>query len=536
MKKRIAVIVLAAILILLAAGVPILMNNYLFVSGGIYPQDLQALDLSGKKLGDLSRLPQLSQLQQLDLRGTGITPAQYEAIQAKVPNCQVEWLLPFQGNYLPLDTDTLTITGITQQEMEDLRYLTQLQVIDATGCQDHDALLQLQAMYPNCQVRYQLDLDSTLLNQDATTADLPNASAEAVAQALVYLPKLTQINAQGCRDYEALMALQQQYPQCKINYTVAVGNTECPQDSESVTLPTATAEALAEALPYLLNLTMVTIETPMEDPTPMLALKEAYPQIVFAYSFYLLEKIVSSQDTLVDLSGIPMEDTVELEAALPHFYALEKVDMCGCGFADEDMGALNDKYDAPLFVWEIRFGSRSVRTDTKIFMPYKLSMKLSERSAKKLKYLTEVECMDLGHNMITDTSFLHYMTKMKYLVLADSTISDISGCANMPDLIYAEFFMSSVKDYSPLLQCKKLEDLNVSYTKPEDPLIFGQMKQLKNLWFRSHYKDSIYQQLSKALPNTNFVYDYGTATDGGWRELPNYYAMRDMLDMPYMTG
>ena len=210
--------------------------------------------------------------------------------------------------------------------------------------------------------------------------------------------------------------------------------------------------------------------------------------------------------------------------------------MCGCGIADQDMAALNEKYPETLFVWEIYFGTKAVRTDAEYFMPYKLNYKVTDKDADKLKYLTELLCLDLGHMEISRSDFLQYMTKMKYLLLADTLITDISGCANMQDLVFAEFFMSKVKDYSPLLECKNLVDLNVCFTKPKDPLIFRQMTQLENLWFRGMYDETVIAQLKEALPNTRMVFHRGSSTGAGWRDLPNYFAQRDILGMGYMTG
>ena len=40
--------------------------------------------------------------------------------------------------------------------------------------------------------------------------------------------------------------------------------------------------------------------------------------------------------------------------------------------------------------------------------------------------------------------------------------------------------------------------------------------------------------VTEALPNTRLVLAEPTPEGEGWRNLPNYYAMRDLLGMPYM--
>ena len=65
-----------------------------------------------------------------------------------------------------------------------------------------------------------------------------------------------------------------------------------------------------------------------------------------------------------------------------------------------------------------------------------------------------------------------------------------------------------------------------------------QLKQLRHLHLKGLWQDSFQEQLEQALPNTNLVFA-GTgdisSTGDGWRKLENYFRMRDLLNMPYMT-
>jgi hypothetical protein len=84
-----------------------------------------------------------------------------------------------------------------------------------------------------------------------------------------------------------------------------------------------------------------------------------------------------------------------------------------------------------------------------------------------------------------------------------------------------------------LLECKNLVDLNVSYTNPSDPMIFTQMTWLENFWYRGYWGTLNNDAIVKAMPNTRVVTGQGSSTALGWRKLPNYYAQRDILGMPY---
>lgn len=531
-KVRIAAIVLTAVLIVCITAALIIQNNYLIIDGKMYARDLTALDLSGQNVPDPQALSSLSALEQLDLRDTGLTVEAYEQLQAALPNCDIQWLLPFQDRLLPLDTQVLTLSRLTAQDIALLAYLPDLKIVDAADCTDYDLIVELTQQYPDLDVRYRLSLGASSLDQDAV--HFSSANLEHITLALRYLPKLETVDAAGCTDFDGIQALQSQYPNCHFSYQVPFCGTFWQEDTTSMAVNATSGTALAQVLPYLPDVTSVTITEPIEDPLEMVAVVQTYPQIAFTYSFPLFDTIVGNNDTFLDISDTVLDHVSQLEAYLPLFTNLEKVDMCRCGIANEDMAALNDRHPDTLFVWEVQMGHFTLRTDIIFFMPYQYRYQLTDADADLLKYFTELICIDFGHMNISRTDYLAYMPKLQFLLMCDTRITDISYCANMKDLKYVELFMSDVTDFSPLLQCKNLEDLNICYTYPEDPMIFAQMPQLKNLWFRGDLDYSIRDALRAALPNTRMLFGPGSSTGRGWRRLPNYYAQRDLMGMPYM--
>ena len=91
---------------------------------------------------------------------------------------------------------------------------------------------------------------------------------------------------------------------------------------------------------------------------------------------------------------------------------------------------------------------------------------------------------------------------------------------------------SEIQDYTPIAELKKLEDLNLNKTYRDITPIL-KMKWLKNLWAPGRSAE-VRERLIEALPNTRLVLAEPTPEGEGWRNLPNYYAMRDVLGMPYM--
>jgi hypothetical protein len=166
-------------------------------------------------------------------------------------------------------------------------------------------------------------------------------------------------------------------------------------------------------------------------------------------------------------------------------------------------------------------------------MPHKLGYTVRDSDLENLKYCTDIICLDLGHMPISDCSFLAYMPHMRYLILADTRVADISPIEGLKELVFLELFMSKVKDYTPLLGCTALEDLNISYTQG-DPTVIGQMTWLKRLWWTGGgITNEQLDALLAALPDTLVKRPSVSSTGGGWRQGDHYYAMRDLLGMPY---
>ena len=119
MKKR-TIALLLCLLLLAAAGVGGWMyyrNTYLVIGEETYRRDITELDFSGGEIPDAEVLPELPGLKKLNLLNTGLTAEDYERYQAALPGCEILWELPFQGEYLPLDTKELVLTQISEEDM-----------------------------------------------------------------------------------------------------------------------------------------------------------------------------------------------------------------------------------------------------------------------------------------------------------------------------------------------------------------------------------------------------------------------------------
>ena len=476
--KRIVIIICLLVLAGLALGGLYWhhTNTYIKIEDNTLRRDVAELTVSGDQLPELELLQQLPLLEVLDVRSVPMSISAYEQLKADLPNCRILWKVPFQGAYLEEDTTTVTVTSLTEKDLE----------------------------------------------------------------SLPYLPALKTVNAEGCRDYDVLMQLKKQYPELSVPYTVAISGEEYSYDISELVLHNADIEELTVALPYLPQLAKVEFTGTAPDNEAIYQLSCAYPTIDFFWNLSVFGIEVPNTVEQLDFSGIPMKDTSEIESYLKYLPNLKRVDMCDCGIPSNEMDALSQRWPNTRFIWTINLGFGTVRTDTTAIMPVHLGhtkdAPLNDENTKELKYCIDLVCLDLGHMSVNDLSFLSYMPKLKYLILADNTAQDYSPLANLKELIYLEIFMvKKFPNQEVLLNLTNLQDLNMCFTKIEDIEVYKQMTWLKRFWASGcGITDPQAKELRDALPDTVIHTNLPHSTAADWRDNQNYRDMRDLLGMGYM--
>lgn len=237
----------------------------------------------------------------------------------------------------------------------------------------------------------------------------------------------------------------------------------------------------------------------------------------------------------IRMSGSDFDRLIEKLQQMPN---LKKVDM----FASPVWKSHIEKFVAALpnveFGWTMRFAEHTIRTDATAFST--LHNNKSETHSSKhwtiLKYCKNLVALDLGHNNITDLSFISDLPSLKVLILACNYIEDISPLANHPNLEYIELFKNRIRDISVLATMPNLIDLNLCYNYIEDYTPLYGMTQLERLWIynSNNYMTSkpvpedIVNSLIEALPNTHIDYT-NYSTGGGWREHDRYFVIYEMF-------
>lgn len=480
---------------------------------------------------------------ELDLRERRISAGTYDKLQKALPDTDILWNVPFQGKLLPSNITELTVTALTAEDARTLLYFKSLQVLNAEGCTDYENLLTYRLQSPGCRVRYRVTVGGSTYDSDAKMLMVTEFTEDDAAK-IAYLPDLEIVDGSGCTDYGNLAALQAAYPGLSVRYAVTLGDSELEADTVEATVTGAESGQLIQALAGLPNLKNLTLIDPAADGSTLQALRLQYPDLTLSWYFRVNGREIGEDAVEVDVSGMDFSSLAAAENMASCFPKLEKFIMSSCtvggkAIGNETMADFRERMRSSYkVVWTVQCGRLSVRTDATTFMPTREhEYYFLDSMAPNLKYCEDMICIDIGHHKVKDISFVRYMPHLKYLILTDTAVQDISPVAELKELIFLELTFGIVRDYTPLLQCTALEDLNMDKLDYyADPSPIYQMTWLKTLfWHRCNTQ--VQQKLAEALPNTHLDFT-GTTTNPihtGWRNLQNYYDMRDLLGMPYMN-
>lgn len=235
----------------------------------------------------------------------------------------------------------------------------------------------------------------------------------------------------------------------------------------------------------------------------------------------------------IDLGEQVVEDWNAYIAFLSELPNLKKVDMFSTIVEKRNITQLEENFPDIKFGWTIHLTAKHyIRTDQTAFST--LHGSCSEHTSKELellKYCTELLALDIGHNDLTDISFLQNMPKLRVLILAcNPRLRNIEVLGQLKDLEYLELFSCNIGNITHLMELDHLLDLNVAYNPITKYAGLNGMTQLKRLWIPQSgvpcYGEE-FKQLQADLPNTTIM-NKGHPTNYGWREGNHYetiYAM-----------
>jgi len=541
-KKCVSLLAVAVILgLCLWGGSLFFRENFLWVDGRILWRHSKVIFLEGHDPAQLDFLSFFDRLEEIDARGSGLTTDQYDRLHREYPNVRIHWEVPFQRAFYPSDTAFLRLEHLSEEDVLQLDYFTGLTSVDGWDCEDYAGLASLQRRRPDCKVFYDVPICGRNWDCDVPELQLRSVDMEELTQRLDYLPNVRSVHLSGkLPPMAAVQCFLDKYPHVAFSWQVDVGEAVLELGASRLDLsgiPQENTEEIEGWIPYLPALEEVDLTNcglPLGD---LMLLTQRYPEIRFVYNVNVGPVTVSTAASEIDLSGHSIEDPALVEAVLPCFRDLKKVVMCDCGISSEEMDALDKRYPDIRFVWSVNIAGLKVRTDATYFYPTRYDVDVSDRDLKELRYCVDMICVDVGHmHGVTNCSWAAYMPDLKYLILADTNVRSIEPLAGLNNLVFLELFLTRVSDYSPLLECPALEDLNLGYTRG-NPEPVTRITWLKRLWWPGCWSAKVkYGDVFREnIPGCVFNFDTESSTGEGWRRGRHYYAMRDLLGASYMT-
>jgi len=273
-------------------------------------------------------------------------------------------------------------------------------------------------------------------------------------------------------------------------------------------------------------------------------LVKALPEVHFVWTVKLGNATISSEDTVMDLDTPKGESKLSaIAAALDALPNIEKVIMNKYRPSRDGMANyLLKKYPDVEFSWTLDWlicsGRRvRLRSDATAFSTGKGRQDpryTSKQIWEYLQYFPELVAIDVGHNNVSDLTFLTNFPGLKRLICVDSKkpITDLSPLKELYELEYIELFMQDITDISALANHTKLLDLNLCHNDVTDlsPLYTCTSLERLHISYNPRLTAEEVAKLQEKLPNCVIETETYQSTGAGWREHDRYFTLIESFE------
>lgn len=233
----------------------------------------------------------------------------------------------------PVDRDVteLTLTAVTEGDLELIRELSGLTRLDGRLC-ENGALLRAFSETVAYPVLWSVPLGAVRVDSDATELTVPAEvnSVEQVSAALEELPHIETVDLRSSGlDNEAAAALQEAKPELTILYDVTVQGGRVAADTKVLELNAASIsdwDALAREIGYLRDLEGIAVSGAVT-PEQAAYLLEGAGSIPVSYAISFQGHAIGSEDEEVDFSDLPASELSAMKAVLTVLPKVKRVNL-----------------------------------------------------------------------------------------------------------------------------------------------------------------------------------------------------------------
>ena len=463
-KTLITILVVLALVLALgiagAVGFIWYRNNHVFVEGDAYDIATQSLDLTAE---DIS----------IDY---------YEELRAQLPDCQIRWMVPFHHGKYANDTEELTVSELTLEDVEFIvKYFPNLKTLEASQCDAYEVLAVAEATLTDCEVLYNVDLSAVSVDHNAASLEISFGEThdfEKLMTNLVHLSKLQSLKlTDPALSMEQITSLREAYPEISVAYTVTVFGLEREAEITELDLSAMTGAnvpVVTEQIKKLPNLTYVNLNP--ENGTSALSLEdvknlmEAVPSVRFDFTFDFYGHTLSTADEEVHIKNTKIGNDGEqtVRNTLDLLKNCKRFVLENCQISNEVMAKIRDDYrHQTKVVWRVSYGEGSTLTDAEVI---RAVYDLVDDNCYNLIYCEDAKYMDIGHNEWLDAcDFVSGMKSLEYVIISGAPIKSLEPFRNCKNLKLLEAaFCEYITDVSPLADCPNLQMLNISNTHVTD--------------------------------------------------------------------
>lgn len=303
-------------------------------------------------------------------------------------------------------------------------------------------------------------------------------------------------------------------PDCSIRWSVPIGSTFYTNDIAELTLTPDISPSDIGTVRYLTDLkTLDARDYPLCDELYDLAFtdgsKTAGYNLLLRDTLYGAE--ITEQTERLDFSHTKITDLSEFYDKLRFFNNIKKIYVGDISLPDEEMDKLNKAFPATRIVWLIEFSIWQVRTDIKVFSTQVgdlQTVKVTQDQIKPLiNYCTDMEALDLGHNLMTDVSCLAGLKNIDILIISSNKLTDISVLRNFPKIHFLDIRnQPGIDDLSPIASLPELEQIELQHLGwVENMSAFTHCPKLKILFaYDVRFTDCTLDDLKAACPDCLF--------------------------------
>ncbi|MEG2315038.1 MAG: leucine-rich repeat domain-containing protein [Clostridia bacterium] len=299
-----------------------------------------------------------------------------------------------------------------------------------------------------------------------------------------------------------------------------------------------TPDKLYAAIDEHPGVTAIDLASATVDPEVLNVLSVRYPAITFTYQLSVFGKKASWDAQRVNL--YPTKMTTEKQfrqlcANLRYLPNVTELTALQTTFTFDQLETLTSIRPGMHISCNLKIGKHSPRNTLTAFGTRHSyhSTRYTSDDMRALKYMDHLLALDVGHNGITDLSFLTDLPQLRVLILADNQITDLSPIAQLHSLEYLEIFKNPVTDLTPLAELRSLIDLNMTFCSVSDFSPLLALSKLERLWVsKNPISSEQLAALQQALPNCTINTTAGeiAPTAEGWRQKhPRYLQIVHMF-------